>query len=73
MSQWASLQNKAELKPSGINIMLYEKRKKIKYILHQVLGLCGFLGPAKIRMNQIRSTKVISNQKLMSEGITSLM
>jgi hypothetical protein len=34
-----------------------------------VLGLCGFLGLAKIRTNQIRSTEVTSNQKRMSEGI----
>ena len=32
-----------------------------------------FLGLAKIHMNQIRSTEVISNQKGMSERIPSLM
>ena len=32
-----------------------------------------FLGLAKIHMNQIRSTLVISNQKRMSEGIPSVM
>ena len=41
------------------------------FYLHPVLGLCGFLGLSKIRMNQIRSTYVISNQKRMSEGIYS--
>ena len=39
--------------------------------IHPVLGSCFFLGPAKIRMNQIRCTEdsSISNQKHMSEGI----
>ena len=32
-----------------------------------------FLDLSKICINQIRSTKVISNQKRMSEGIPSLM
>ena len=41
--------------------------------IHQVLGLCVFLGQAKIHRNQIRNTQVISNPKCMSEGIPSLM
>ena len=41
--------------------------------LHRVLGLCVFLGLAKICKNQICSTQVISNQKCMSVGIPSLM
>ena len=40
--------------------------------VHLVLGSCVYLGLAKICMNQTRSTKVISNQKCMSEGILSL-
>ena len=35
--------------------------------------LMRFLGLAKIRSSQIRSTEVISNQKRMSEGIPLLM
>ena len=34
----------------------------------QVLSLCVFVGLVKIRMSQIHSTKVINNQKHMSEG-----
>ena len=48
-------------------------RLKFDYNLHPVLGSCVFLGLAKIRMNQSRSTWVISNQKHMSEGIPLLM
>ena len=38
----------------------------------QSLAHAFFLGLVKIRMNQIRSTLVINNQKRMSEGIPSL-
>ena len=38
-------------------------------LVHPVLGSCVFLDLAKDRMNQIRSTEDISNQKRMSEGI----
>ena len=41
--------------------------------LHPFLGSCFFLGLAKICMNQIRSTSVISNQKRLSEGIPLIM
>ena len=37
------------------------------------IGLCICLGQAKIHMNQICSTYVISNQKRISVGIPSLM
>ena len=41
--------------------------------IHPVFGSCISIGLAKIRRNQIRSTEVISNEKHMSEGISSLM
>ena len=42
------------------------------FLIHLPLGLGIFLGLAKIRRSQIRSTEVITNQKDTSEGIPSL-
>ena len=39
--------------------------------VHLVLGFC--IESGKIRMNQIRMTEVITNQKRMSKGIPSLL
>ena len=40
-------------------------------VLISLPGSCVFLGLAKIRMNQIRTTYVISNQKRTSENRTT--
>ena len=42
-------------------------------LLHWVLGLFIFLSLARIHMDQIPCTKVISNRKHMNEGIPTLM
>ena len=44
-----------------------------KVAIHLVLGSCVVLVLSKIRMNQIRGSKNISNIKRMSEGIPSLL